>query len=64
MEAANKAPIRIDGAILVRLSGMNDGGQLIEAAVMVYISPDSKQFYLSKEAMIQLGIIPCRFDDT
>ena len=30
MEAANKAPIRIDGEILVRLSGMNDSGQLIE----------------------------------
>ena len=38
MKAANKAPIRIDGVILVKLGGMNDSGQLIEAAVMVHLS--------------------------
>ena len=50
MEVANRASIKIDGAILVRFCGMNDTGQLMEAVVMVYISPDSKQFYLSNEA--------------
>ena len=61
MEAANAAPIRIDGAILLRLSGDNDLGEKIEAAVMVYVSPDAKRFYLSREAMVQLGIIPRGF---
>ena len=57
MEAANAAPIKIDGAILLRLSGKNDKDEEIQAAVMVYISPDSKKFYLSREAMVQLGVI-------
>ena len=61
MEAANRAPIRIDGAIILRLSGIGDDGQSVEAAVMVYVSPDSKQFYLSREAMIQLGVVPKDF---
>ena len=61
MQAANRAPIRIDGAILIRLSGKDENGKSIEAAVMVYISPDSKHFYLSKEAMVQLGVIPKDF---
>ena len=58
MEAANAAPIEIDGAILLGLSGKNDkSDEEIHAAVMIYVSPDSKKFYLSKEAMVQLGII-------
>ena len=58
MEAANAAPIKIDGAILLRLSGKNDkDDEEIQAAVMVYVSPDSKKFYLSREAMVQLGVI-------
>ena len=58
LEAANTAPINIDGAILLRLSGIdNKNGREIQAKVMVYVSPDSKQFYLSREAMVQLGII-------
>jgi len=61
MQAANTAPIHIDGAILLRLSGCDQNNKEVEAGVMVYISPDAKQFYLSKEAMIQLGIIPPNF---
>ena len=61
MKAANAAPIKIDGAILLRLSGHNKDGKDIEAAVMTYISPDSNDFFISKEAMIQLGIIPHNF---
>ena len=61
MKAANTAPITIDGAIFLRLSGETKNGHCCEAAVMVYISPDAKDFYLSKEAMIQLGIISRNF---
>ena len=61
MKAANTAPITIDGAILIRLSGVTNAGDNVEAAVMVYISPDTDKFYLSREAMIQLGIIDRNF---
>ena len=61
MEAANAAPIRIDGAIILRLSARGKSGDLVEAAVIVYVSPDASRFYLSKEAMVQLGIINQNF---
>ena len=57
MKAANTAPIRIDGATFIRLCGQSKEKKNIEAAVMVYISPDARNFYLSREAMIQLGIV-------
>ena len=57
MKAANAAPINIDGAIIVRLSGTTSAGDTAQAAVMVYISPDTDNFFLSREAMLQLGII-------
>jgi hypothetical protein len=57
MKAANAAPISIDGAILLRLSGRSKQDDYVEAAVMTYVSPDAKSFFLSREAMIQLGII-------
>ena len=61
MKAANTAPISIDGAILIRLSGTNTDGKQIEAAVMAYVSPDANHFYLSREAMVQLQIIDKSF---
>ena len=61
MRAANRAPIKIDGAVLIRLSGLTAAGSHLEAAAMVYISPDANAFFLSKDAMIQLGIISSSF---
>ena len=61
MKAANLAPIKIVGAIFLRLSGTSADGEEFEAAVMVYISPDARSFFLSKDAMIQLGIIAPSF---
>ena len=61
MKAANHAPITIDGAILLRLSGKSSEGRYFEAAVMVYVSPEAGSFFLSKEAMVQLGVIPKNF---
>ena len=61
LKAANTMPIKIDGAILIRLSGTNDSGDGVEAAVMTYITPDTKNFYLSREGMVQLGIIDSDF---
>ena len=61
MRAANRASINIDGAILLRLSGMSAEGSNYEAASMVYISPDANSFFLSKDAMVQLGVISHSF---
>ena len=61
MKAANTAPINIDGAIFIRLSGTTSGGDQVEAAAMTYISPDTDNFYLSRESMMQLGIIDRSF---
>ena len=61
MKAANKAPIEIDGAILLHLNGESNDGGPWEAAVMVYVSPQAHSFFLSKEAMVQLGIISSSF---
>ena len=59
--AANSAPIEIDGAVILRLVGNSPDGCEREAAVIVYISPDSMDFFLSKEAMVQLGVIAPTF---
>ena len=57
MVAANSERINIVGAILVRLSGLDDHGRNYTAPIMVYISSSTKRFYLSREALIQLGVI-------
>ena len=61
MAAANKSPIKVEGAIVLRLSGNDDNGETHECAVMVYISLDVEDFFVSKEAMKQLAIIPKDF---
>ena len=61
MSAANKQPIQIDGAIVLRLSGEGEHGTKYECAVMVFVSPQTEDFFLSKEAMQQLAIIPKDF---
>ena len=61
MKSANCSPIRIDGAIILRMSGRTPDGSEVEAAAIEYISPDAATFYLSMEVMVQLGIIPKTF---
>ena len=61
MKAANSAPISIDGAIILKLEGYGLNNEKISASVMTYISPDAKALYLSKEALIQLQVIPKDF---
>ena len=59
--AANKVEIPVSGAILLRLSGVSPTGDTHSAAVMTYISPSSKSFCLSEQALIQLNVIPKTF---
>ena len=61
MRAANQSPMQIDGAILLRLQGESVHGDSYQAAVMVYVSPEANAFYLSMEAMIQLGVVHKQF---
>ena len=57
MSAANKSHIRIVGALIVRLSGISKQGENISCSTMVYVSPSADGFYLSLEAMVDLGVI-------
>ena len=61
MVAANREEIKISGAIFVRLEGTDDLGDTYSAPVMAYVSPSTKRFYLSRRALIQLGVIPQNF---
>ena len=61
MVAANRQPITIVGAMFVTLAGVGDNKAARETHVMVYISPDAQGFYMSKQAMVSLGIIPPSF---
>ena len=55
--AANREEILVKGAIFLRLTGRTDAGVPHTAIVMVYVSPCTNRFYLSREALIQLGVI-------
>lgn len=59
--AANKSPIPIKGAVLIRLHGTSKNGHEYASACMVYISPAAKGFYLSLEVMFDLGIVSGTF---
>ena len=43
------------------LSGTDALGNTLTAAVMVYVTPDTNRFYLSRSALIQLRVIPKDF---
>ena len=55
LSAANKSSIKIDGAILVRITAMVDDKQH-SCATMVYISPSCQGFFMSMETMLDLDL--------
>ena len=57
LSAVSKIGLHISGAVFLRLKGISKGGKSVDCAVFVYISPDINGFFLSREAMIQLGVI-------
>ena len=61
MLAANREEIKIEGAILLRLSGEGANGKSYSAPIMAYITSSTNRFYLSKQALIQLGVISINF---
>lgn len=62
VNGASKAPLTVEGAILLRFSGTNPTtGQTLHTRQLVYISSSVDQVYLSKAACIDLGMIPANF---
>ena len=57
MQAANSEEIDIAGAIFIRLSGRDTSGVMHTAPAMAYVSSSTDKMYLSREALIQLGVI-------
>ena len=55
--AANKEKIGVLGSILIRVNGTTGYGDLQNAVVVTYISPDTERFYLLRETLIQLRVI-------
>ena len=59
---ANRSPINVAGAIILRLQGRaKDSDKEYSYASMVYVSKDANGFYLSCEAMVDLCIVPSNF---
>ena len=62
VNGASKAPLMVEGAILLKFSGMNHTtGKVLSTRQLVYISSSVDQVYLSKAACIDLGMIPADF---
>ena len=61
LSAVSRLRINIYGAVILRMTGVSPSGQEHSCAAIVYVSPDVSGFYLSKEAMIRLQIVPVDF---
>ena len=61
MHAADNHDIRILGATILRLSGKNNKGEERSTRQMVYVTNNTDKLFLSREACIDLGIIPNTF---
>ena len=61
MHAADNHDIRILGATILRLSGENNKGEERSTRQMVYVTNNTDKLCLSREACIDLGIIPNTF---
>ena len=58
MNAINGEGINIIGAVFLRLEGTDaTTGQPVQTAVMAHVSESTERFYISRQAMRELGII-------
>ena len=55
------SPVKIAGAIILRLQGHLPDSGPFSCATMVYVSEAARGFYLSWEAMMDLGIVSPNF---
>ena len=61
MSAANKEQLTLFGAVFVRLSGSLEETRNVKTGALVYVSPDTDKFYLSREVLKDLKIIDENF---
>ena len=61
MKSADSSNITLLGAIFIELSGKSPSGGVITTKQMVYISPNTEAFYLSRKGCEDLGLISNRF---
>lgn len=61
LNAANKSPIKIDGAFFAYIKGQTSNARTVCCRSMVYVSRDVKSLYLSYDTMLSLGIIDSGF---
>ena len=62
MSAINGEGINILGAVFLRLEGTDTStGQSVQTAVMAHATESTDRFYISRQAMRELGIIPHDF---
>lgn len=61
MHAANNKGITILGAVILRLSGKDKSGNLIETRQITYVTDNSDKLFISREACINLGMITDTF---
>ena len=59
--AANKSPIKIAGAIILLLHGYSPDSEPFSCATIVYVSEAAPGFYMSWEAMMDLGCVSPKF---
>ena len=55
--AANDEEVNVLGAIFVKMSGLGTQGQRIQTSAMVYVTESTNRFYVSKSALVQLGVL-------
>jgi len=61
LSAANKSPIKIEGAFFAKLTGRSPAGKTVSCQSMIYVSKDVKSLYLSYDTMLDLGILNRNF---
>ena len=61
MRAANSQPIEILGAVIVRFSGTDRTNHQLETRQIAYVTSDSRNTYLSREACVALRMISPAF---
>ena len=57
MSAINGEGINILGAVFIRLTGTAADGQTVQTAVITHVTESTERFYISHQAMRELGII-------
>ncbi len=61
MNAVNQQAITISGAVILRLTGLDNGGHPLQTTQICYVTPDTEKLFLSREACVDLGLISSSF---